>query len=392
MSNFSRYIKAQAASTPSNEWVRNPDWIAIPDITNGDNKMYGVMAVYENETNELTLRFGGGSCTIDWGDGTSTTTSNLVLYTNTYDYATTTTPSITDADGKNYKTILFEVNFSGTTTSIYLDRTSGQGGYDTKLLDLSIDCITANVIRYTNVKVSTKLERLRVYNHIVNNLNTTDRFLRSIRVFQYDVPLTGNYQNSFQYMGNALAPDGTPIDFTNSITSQANSTFTYATIQQIGNLSFSNATQLTGTFSLCTALTDVGTINVPSNTTFSSFFNNCISLKNVGTISTTSSLTSIRQMFLSCVSLLGVEITNCSGITDTVNAFYLCYNLRSLILTDITVGFDIRYSMLEADALDALFTSLGTANGSQTITITNNPGAATCDTTIATNKGYTIVS
>ena len=52
MSNFSRYIKAQAASTPSDEWVRNPDWIAIPDITNGDNKMYGVMAVYENETNE----------------------------------------------------------------------------------------------------------------------------------------------------------------------------------------------------------------------------------------------------------------------------------------------------------------------------------------------------
>ena len=38
-----------------------------------------------------------------------------------------------------------------------------------------------------------------------------------------------------------------------------------------------------------------------------------------------------------------------------------------------------------------MFTSLGTASGSQTITITGNPGSATCNTFIATSKGYTVV-
>ena len=375
-----------------NVWVRNPLWIPIPEITYGDNKMYGVMAVYENRTNELTLRFGGGQCQVDWGDGTSTTTSNLVLYTNTYDYASTTSPVVVDSEGNNYKTILFEVNFSATTTSIFVDRISGQGGYDTQLLDLSIDCITASVIRYTSNKVSTKLERLRIYNHIVNSMNTTDRFARSLRVMQYDTPLPGNYQNTFQYMGNVAKPDGTPISFNNSVTTQMNATFAYSTIKKIGNISLSNATQLSGTFTYCTSLEEVGTLNTPSNTSFSSTFNSCLSLKSIGTITTSSSLTSIRQMFLYCVLVEEVEITDCSGITDTLNSFLYAYSLRSLILTGLTVGIDLRYTMLEADALDAFFTALGTANGSQTITITNTPGAATCDTTIATNKGFTIAS
>ena len=67
------------------------------------------------------------------------------------------------------------------------------------------------------------------------------------------------------------------------------------------------------------------------------------------------------------------------------------YNLKELILPSFRVGFSIANSNMDADALDAMFTSLGTANGAQTITITGNPGAATCDTTIATGKGFTIV-
>jgi len=46
---------------------------------------------------------------------------------------------------------------------------------------------------------------------------------------------------------------------------------------------------------------------------------------------------------------------------------------------------------MSATAIDALFTSLGTASGSQTINVRRNSGSATCTTSIATVKGYTVV-
>ena len=65
--------------------------------------------------------------------------------------------------------------------------------------------------------------------------------------------------------------------------------------------------------------------------------------------------------------------------------------LEEMILPGLQNGFTIEGSNMGATALDAMFTSLGTANGAQTITITGNPGAATCTTSIATDKGFTVV-
>jgi hypothetical protein len=69
--------------------------------------------------------------------------------------------------------------------------------------------------------------------------------------------------------------------------------------------------------------------------------------------------------------------------------------LKKLILPGFKRGFDIRNSLLSADELDNLFTSLGTASGTTaqtTILISGNPGSSTCDVTIATNKGFTVTT
>jgi hypothetical protein len=56
--------------------------------------------------------------------------------------------------------------------------------------------------------------------------------------------------------------------------------------------------------------------------------------------------------------------------------------------------FTVSYSSckLSTTALNDVFSGLGIASGTQTITITNNPGAATCDRSIATGKNWTVVS
>ncbi len=47
---------------------------------------------------------------------------------------------------------------------------------------------------------------------------------------------------------------------------------------------------------------------------------------------------------------------------------------------------------LSKAAIDQLFTVLPTTTKTATIDVSTNPGAATCDTTIATNKGYTVIT
>jgi len=79
-----------------------------------------------------------------------------------------------------------------------------------------------------------------------------------------------------------------------------------------------------------------------------------------------------------------------ANVTNTNQMFQGCAKLRSLTLRGLKVTVAINGMQLSAAALDAVFTSLGTANAGATINITGNPGAATCTKTIAVNKGWAV--
>ena len=64
--------------------------------------------------------------------------------------------------------------------------------------------------------------------------------------------------------------------------------------------------------------------------------------------------------------------------------------LRSVILTGLTRGVSVATNLLDATALDALYTSLGTAAGAQVVTVTSNPGTTSDTPSIATGKGWTV--
>jgi hypothetical protein len=66
--------------------------------------------------------------------------------------------------------------------------------------------------------------------------------------------------------------------------------------------------------------------------------------------------------------------------------------LKRLILTGLTRAVNISNQNHNASSLNAFFTSLGTASGTQNVTITGNPGAATCNQSIATAKGWTVIN
>ena len=65
--------------------------------------------------------------------------------------------------------------------------------------------------------------------------------------------------------------------------------------------------------------------------------------------------------------------------------------LQRIRATGIACTFTVRYNHMSADALDELMTNCATVTG-KTMDIRNNPGTSTCDTTIATNKGWTVTT
>ena len=85
-------------------------------------------------------------------------------------------------------------------------------------------------------------------------------------------------------------------------------------------------------------------------------------------------------------------VTTTTGMFGTTEEATCCRSLRKLILPGLRVGFTLQWTAMQAPEINEMFTSLGTANGAQTIDVRNNPGSATCDASIATAKGFTVLT
>lgn len=76
------------------------------------------------------------------------------------------------------------------------------------------------------------------------------------------------------------------------------------------------------------------------------------------------------------------------GINKILNANVLT-NLKN---NGTAVALGLSANSLSKSEIDNLFTDLPITTKTATIDVSNNPGAATCDPTIATNKGYTVIT
>lgn len=90
------------------------------------------------------------------------------------------------------------------------------------------------------------------------------------------------------------------------------------------------------------------------------------------------------------LSALSVPLGTANGLF-TQTGQTSTHELQRIRATGIACTFTIRDSHMSADALDELMTNCATVTG-KTMDLRNNPGASTCDTTIATNKGWTVTT
>lgn len=80
--------------------------------------------------------------------------------------------------------------------------------------------------------------------------------------------------------------------------------------------------------------------------------------------------------------------TNLGEITVIRNAVLL----KSLEDNGTREAIDFRGNDLTVEQIDKFFTELPSTSKTATLNVSNNPGAATCDATIATSKGYTVIT
>ena len=391
MSGF--YVKAEYPQVITGDtWVRNSDWINLPEINAGDKQMYGIFAVYEGRdtSNYLGINLVGSSTsTIYWGDGTSQVATSNTQYEKQYVYSATTGNVSVDSLDRNYKQVLVNIVFSGNVTGIYLDRGTIRGKV-INWLDVIVDCSTATILRTSNIRKAVYMERYRVLQNSVQNMGSTDQQMTSLRIFDHDLSAATSLASAFIYIGNPIKSNSSFLSINSDSCSSLASAYQYSTIKNFGDVNSILSSNILSTFGYCVNLETVGDINLPVCTSMSSAFLWCASLESVGTINTPS-VTTLTNTFLGCGKLKSVIFTECSGVTTTTSAFGNCYGLSELIMPNLTVGVNISACSMRSAELDTFFTSAGTASGSQTITITNNPGAATCNTSIATGKGFTVV-
>ena len=145
------------------------------------------------------------------------------------------------------------------------------------------------------------------------------------------------------------------------------------------------ATNATATFA-SSSLSSINRMDMDSITDTQSMFQSTMLVHHPGYIGEMNQ--NSGNMFNGCAHLETVGDIGMGNITSTTQMFASCPKLRSLTLRGLRVSISINGLKLDATALDAVFTSLGPANAGATINITGNPGAATCNKTIATSKSW----
>jgi surface protein len=132
-------------------------------------------------------------------------------------------------------------------------------------------------------------------------------------------------------------------------------------------------------------------------TSLAYMFANCYSLHTLDLSSfNTSTVTTMPYMFYNCYSLRGINLSHTSllKVTDNTQITNSTGQLLICRLPLIAKTFTVASNQLTAAELNALFGDLKDLTGvtAQTITITGNPGAGTCDQSIATNKNWIVVN
>jgi len=357
----------------------------------GDQKVVMLVAVFNTVGNYLAFSF-TGPYTVDWGDGTAPV-----------DYASGVTAQRSFAWGDYSASTVTSEGFRQAIVTI-----TPQAGQNLNTVNLNLRHSTPTVAHSTGV-LDVRVGAPYISGFSFNTSNVGFRMLR-----QFEWVGACSISDFASMFNNCYSLTSIPALNTAAGTSFANMFNSCYSLTSIPALNTAAGTSFAYMFNGCTSLTSIPALNTAAGTSFASMFYNCYSLTSIPALNTaagtnfvsmfynctsltsipalnTAAGTSFASMFYNCTSLTSIPALNTAAGTSFASMFNNCYSLTSVGLTGCKYSVSVASCLLSGTALDTLYTSLGTAAASQSITVTGNYGTPTDTPSIATAKGWTVV-
>ena len=334
-------------------YVRPAEWIALPTLTAGEEKLVGLYRV-NNAANQCVAFTCTGNYTVDWDDGSAPeNVASGVQAEHTYTFAnidpTTQTP-----DGWRQAIITITPQAGATLTTINLTsvHSVGTANYTSWWLDVAVvgagvtQCLCGGTASATLKPVAA----MQKYEYVGTNSGT-----------------------DFSYMFRDCS-----------------------SLASVPALDTSSGTNFTAMFYGCSSLQTIPALDTSSGTNFTAMFYGCSSLQTIPALDTSSG-TNFDSMFRGCGSLQTIPALDTSGGTNFSNMFTSTSKIASSDMFGAKYTHSYATNLLIQSEIVDIFTNLGIApiGTGQTITVTGNPGAAgltPAEIAIATAKHWTVVN
>ena len=400
---FREYADKIGEISTGGTWQPQPEWIDISTV--GDNEINLLVTEGTGIAFSTTVA-GAGTYTIDWGDGTvETSRASGTIYMHQH-----------IANGTAWgATYTWKIRIYGATGDITGWKVERHTYTTRKQYHPILWAVfgTMGMTTYANA----------FYNTTDDDVNCVDLQSCVIPTFAS----VSNTSSMFAYC-YALSSITLPTSWGSVSNTSAMFSYCYALSSITLPTSWGSVSNTSSMFSYCCALSSItlptswGSV---SNTSY--MFSSCYALSSITLPTSWGSVSNTRNMFASCYSLkyinnidylgsisVACEFTDfakdCEFLQTTTTIASLIskigiygasgYKLKvtSIRLTNASSTFggsspqvNVSYTDLDATALNTLFGDLPTLTG-KTIVITGCTGAATCDTSIATGKGWTVTN
>lgn len=376
-------------------WVRNPDWIDMPDIPTGESKAAFLFAVSPILQNRVGLR-AEDNYFVDWGDGNSGYNTDNALTGHQYSFDDL--PASTEfvhKDGYTYRQAIFTVTPSGSNIFKKIDILEdhpdtpsehyGSRAYldihinGPDLINIYLSTSSQNIpLQVEHVKLGNidsiqtlqnicyNMEELRSFEvgDTSNVTNWTTAFRNCLNMQEYPefqfasgcniggifegnrsllkVPsgISGSYPTNMSYtFYNCNSLTSIPYIDTSNATSFYRAFRDCRSVTHLPDYNFSSATRIDECFYNCYNLEEIPkSFEVPSVTSsrgLQNVFGLCQSIKSIHYFDT-SHITNFTYFFYSCAKLQRIPAFDFSSATNMPSAFLGCRELRSLPLINVT--------------------------------------------------------
>jgi surface protein len=327
------YVRPPLITHTPVPWVRPADWLALPTVNPGDQKLVGLFPVYDADSNYIAILV-SGDYTVDWGDGTVENFGASVKAVHNYVYASIPAGTLSV---RGYRQVVVTVTPQIGQSLTSIDLTADPFSPSLNLLD----------IPWLDVALgSSVLSTLRFYNIVTNfNLSKMERITivdnGTIADFSNMFQLCSSLQEVSLILNNCVTcadmfkdcPSLQIVSLFNtaSVTNFNNMFNGCPSLQTVPLFNTASATNFSNMFASCSSLQTVPLFNTASAIDFNYMFSNCVSLQTVPLFNT-ASVTTFDGMFTGCVSLQTVPLFNTASVTNFTNMFANCASLQTVPL------------------------------------------------------------